>query len=197
MICWYSPKWRTVDKSSSRTDLCWWSWSLVLMLNVVIKRRSSVAGDEVNFSKNAKKAFLFGDLSSFNLLSLSPELSLIYSYFPTTERFHSGDFLSKTHFIECLEVRECVTTPLHGLRWCTSCARVLILNRSVSNLAFNPHRHWKDERIVEVWVVVCVWYGDDACGCGWDDEGDENLGACEEEVHVRSCGRVWVALKAW
>ena len=55
-------------------------------------------------------------------------------------------------------------------------------------------RHWKGERIVEVWVVVRVWYGSGACGCGWNDEGDGNLGACEEEVHVRWCGHVCMGM---
>ena len=147
--------------------------------------------------RTPRKFIVRWSLSSLNLLSIFLELFLICSYFPTTERFHSRDLFSKTRFIECLAVRECVTTPLHGLRSCSSHARVLVLNLSVSNLAFDHHRHWKGEQILEVWVVVRVWYGGGACGCGWDDESDRNLGACEEDVHVRSCGRVWVAIKIW
>ena len=45
MICWYSPKWCTVNKSFGKIDLCWWSWSPTLILNVVIKRRSCHTSD--------------------------------------------------------------------------------------------------------------------------------------------------------
>ncbi|WKA07069.1 hypothetical protein VitviT2T_024936 [Vitis vinifera] len=48
--------------------------------------------------------------------------------------------------------------------WCSSCVRVPVLNWSILNLAFDPHRHWKCEQIVEVWVVVCVMYDGGACG---------------------------------
>ena len=61
MICWYSPKWHTIDESSGRTDICWWSWSPALTLNVVIKRQSSLVGDEslFLFSLNGAAAPLF------------------------------------------------------------------------------------------------------------------------------------------
>ena len=53
---------------------------MALTLNVVIKRRSSVTENEVHFSKNTKKVFLFDDLSL--LLTFLVSLHNFFSYVP-------------------------------------------------------------------------------------------------------------------
>ena len=172
-------------------------------------------GMTVHFSKKAKKDFLSMIFLFSQLLSLFPEHFLVCSYIPATERFPFGDFLSKMHFIECLAVRELVTTPFHGLRWCSPHARVPVLNQLVSNPRRCCCRIWSPptlERRVDcgglgggacvvwrwcmwVWVRWWRWW---KSGCVWRRGACEMVWPCVHrygmcvvwEVWVTWCGRV-------
>ena len=119
------------------------------------------------------------------------------------------------HFIECLAVRELVTTPFHGLRWCSPHARVPVLNQSVSNPRRCCCRIWSPptlERRADcgglgggacvvwrwcmwVWVRWWRWW---KSGCVWRRGACEMVWPCVHrygmcvvwEVWVRWCGRM-------